>query len=47
MFLLDVNFENITNGFHVFIISFVFTKFQLDRKSIVMSSIKCSNFKFL
>ena len=37
IFLLDVNFENLTIGLHALIIPFMFTKFQEDQKSIAMS----------
>ena len=39
IFLLDVNFENLIIELHVFIISFMFAKFQEYQK--YMSSIKC------
>ena len=47
IFLLDVNFENLTIGLNVFIISSMLTKFQEDQRLIVMSLIKCLIFKFL
>ena len=47
IFLLNVNYKNLTVGLYVFIISFILAKFQENQKSIVMSSIKCLNFKFL
>ena len=47
MFLLSVNFENLTVGLHVFIVSSMFEKFQEDQTLIAMSSIKCLNIKFL
>ena len=37
IFLLDVNFENLTIGLHALIIPFMFAKFQVDHKSIAMS----------
>ena len=45
-FLLNVNFENLTIGFHILMISFVLEQFQEDKRSIAISSIKCLNFKF-
>ena len=47
IYLLDVNFENLTIRLHVLIISSMLTKFQKDQRSIVMPSIKYLNFKFL
>ena len=47
IYLLDVNFENLTIILHVLIISSMLTKFQKDQRSIVMPSIKYLNFKFL
>ena len=41
IFILSVNFENLTIGLQVLIISFVLTKFQEDKKLIAMSSNKC------
>ena len=46
-FLVNVNFEILIVELYVFIISFIFAKFQENRKLIVMSIIKCLNFKFL
>ena len=40
IFLLDVNFETLTIELHVFIISFMLTKFQENQRSIAVSSIK-------
>ena len=47
IFLLNVNYKNLTVRLYVFIISFMLAKFQENQRSIVMSSIKCLNFKFL
>ena len=47
IFLLNVNYKNLTVGLYVFIISFMLAKFQENQRSIVMSSTKCLNFKFL
>ena len=47
IFLLDVNFENLTIGLYVFIISSMLAKFQEDQISIAMTSIKFLNSKFL
>ena len=47
IFILSVNFENLTVKFHAFITSLMLTKFQENKKSIAMSSNKCYNFKFL
>ena len=49
IFLLDVNFENLTVWLNVLIISSIFAKFQNDKKLIAMSFIKIKilNFKFL
>ena len=41
IFILSVNFENLTIGLQVLIISFVLTKFKEDKKLIAMSSNKC------
>ena len=38
--LLNVNFENITIGFYVLIIFFIFAKFQENQRSIALLSIK-------
>ena len=46
IFLLDVNFENLTIGLHALVISFILAKFQEHQRSIAISSIKCLNFKF-
>ena len=40
IFLLDVNFKNLTVGLYILIISSMFTKFQEDQRSIAMSSIE-------
>ena len=42
-----MNFENLTVGLYVFIISSMLVKFQENKKLIVMSSINCLNLKFL
>ena len=34
IYILDVNFENITVKLHILIISFMFAKFQRDQRSI-------------
>ena len=47
IFILSVNFENLTVILHVLITFLMFTKFQKDQRSIAMSSNKCYNFKFL
>ena len=47
IFLLDVNFENLTVGLYVLIISSIIVKFQKNQRSIVMLLIKCLNFNFL
>ena len=47
IFILSVNFENLTVILHVLIRFLMFTKFQKDQRSIAMSSNKCYNFKFL
>ena len=47
IFLLGVNFENITLGLHVLITSSTLAKFKENQKSIAMSLVKCLNFKFL
>ena len=47
IFILSVNFENLIIRLHILIISLILTKFQENQKSIVMSSNKCYNFKFL
>ena len=46
-FLLDMNFDKSTNRLHFLFISFILAKFLKDQKSMPMSSIKFSNFKFL
>ena len=38
---MSVNFENLTIGFHVLIISLMLAKFQANQRSIAMSSNKC------
>ena len=47
IFILSVNFENLTVGLHVLIISFIIAKFQENQRSIAISPNKCLNFKFL
>ena len=47
IFILSVNFENLTVILHVLITFLMLTKFQEDQRSIAMSSNKCYNFKFL
>ena len=47
IFILSVNFENLTVILHVLITFLMFTKFQKDQRSIAMSLNKCYNFKFL
>ena len=47
IFILSVNFKNLTVRLHVLITSKMLTKFQENQKSIAMSSNKCYNFKFL
>ena len=46
IFILSVNFENLTVRLHVLITSLLLTKFQENQRSIAMSSNKCYNFKF-
>ena len=41
IFILIVNFENLTIKLHVFIISFILAKYQEDQRSIAMLSNKC------
>ena len=40
IFLLSVNFKNLTDGLHVLIIFFMLAKFQEDQRLIAMSSNK-------
>ena len=40
IFILNVNFENLTVRLHVFITSLILTKFQENQKSIAISSNK-------
>ena len=47
IFILSVNFENITAVLHVLIISLMLTKFQENQRLIAISSSKCYNIKFL
>ena len=47
IFILSVNFENLTVRLHDLITSKMLTKFQENQRSITMSSNKCYNFKFL
>ena len=44
IFLLYVNFENLTIRLHVLIIFSLLAKFQENKKSITISSVKCLNF---
>ena len=46
IFILSVNFENLTVKLHVLITSLMLTKFQENQISVAMSSNKCYNFKF-
>ena len=46
IFLLDVNFENLTIELHVLIISSMLVKFQKDQKSITILSTKYLNSSF-
>ena len=47
IFILSVNFENLTVELHVLVTSIIIIKFQENQRSIAMSSNKCYNFKFL
>ena len=47
IFILSVNFENLTVRLHVPIKSLMLIKFQENQILIAMSSNKCYNFKFL
>ena len=47
IFILSVNFENLTVRLHVLITSLMLTKFQENQRSIAMLLNKCYNFKFL
>ena len=47
IFILSVNFKNLTIRLHVLITSLMIKKFQENQKSIAMSSNKCYNIKFL
>ena len=47
IFILSVNFENLTVRLHVLITFKILTKFQENQRSIAMSSNKYYNFKFL
>ena len=47
IFVLNVNFENLTVRLYVFFTSLMLTKFQENQRSIVMSSNKCYNINFL
>ena len=47
IFILSVNFENLTVILHILIKSLMLTKFQENQRSIAMSSNKYYNFKFL
>ena len=45
IFILIVDFENLTVRLYVLIISFILVKFQKDQRLIVMSSIKFFKFQ--
>ena len=47
MFLLDVNFDKSIIKLYFLLIFFMLAKFLENKKSVVMSSIKCLNLKFL
>ena len=47
IFILSVNFENLTIRLHVLIMSLMLTKLQENQRSIAMLSNRCYNFKFL
>ena len=47
IFILSVNFENLTVRLHDLITSKMLTKFKENQRSITMSSNKYYNFKFL
>ena len=47
IFLLDVNFNKFTIRLHFIFMYSIFAKFSENQRLIVISSIKCSNFKFL
>ena len=47
IFIVSVNFENLTVRLHVLITFKILTKFQENQRSIAMSSNKYYNFKFL
>ena len=47
IFILSINFENLTVRLYVLITFLMFTKFQENKISIAMSSNKYYNFKFL
>ena len=47
IFILSVNFENLTVRLHVLITSLMLTEFQKNQRSIAISSNKCYNLKFL
>ena len=47
IFILSVNFENLTVRLHVLITSLMLTKFQENQRLIAISSNKCYNIKFL
>ena len=47
IFILSVNFENLTIRLHGLITSLMLTKFQRNQRSIATSSNKCYNFKLL
>ena len=47
IFVLNVNFENLTVRLYVLITSLMLTKFQENQRAVVMSSNKCYNINFL
>ena len=47
IFILNINFENLTVRLHILITFLILIKFQENQISIVMSLNKCYNFKFL
>ena len=47
IFILSLNFKNLTVKLYGFIIFLMLTKFQKNQRSIATSSNKCYNFKFL
>ena len=47
IFLLNVKFSKFSIGLHFLLIFSILAKFLKDQRSIIMSLIKCLNFKFL